>query len=235
MSLDPINSLALGIGGGLAVAYAVRVVIKGRAHFDRVEQQGSGLFLRRTLMEMGYWGMQPLAQGLVRAGISASAVTWASFLLGGGAGVAFAFGRLELGGLLGAFSGILDAVDGMVARLSGTATTRGKILDSTLDRYVEFFLFAGLLLHYRQNFALELLALIALAGSFMVSYSTALGEIFEIELRGGSMRRPERMLCLVLGALLSAQPVAMPIALGLIAVVANLSAIRRFREIRKVL
>ncbi|MCM2324768.1 MAG: CDP-alcohol phosphatidyltransferase family protein [Oligoflexia bacterium] len=243
MALDLTNGILLAMTVVLAIAYTIRVVMKGRAHFERVEQQGSGLLLRRTLMEMGYWGMQPVAKLLVRLGVPAAAVTWTSLGFGAAAGLSLATGNFETGALLGAVSGILDAVDGMVARLTSSSSRSGKILDSTLDRYVEFFLFAGLIFHYRHSQVPQVLALGALIGSFMVSYSTALGEIFKVELRGGGMRRPERMLCLILGATFSTFSVpglgpekgSMLIALVLIAVIANVSAVQRFQGIRRIL
>lgn len=225
----------------MCLAYALRVAARGRVRFERVEQQGTGLILGRLVLETGYWGVQPLARGLIRLGITATALSWGSLVLGAASGAVLALGLFGIGGFLAALAGILDVLDGLVARLSETASRSGKLLDSVLDRYVEFFLLGGLLLHYRPYPALQTLTFLALAGSFLVSYSTALGEVVGIELRGGIMRRPERMVLLIAGAIVSPISIAylepamipsigypMVLTLITIALFSNLSAIHRF-------
>ena len=95
---------------------------------------------------------------------------------------------------------------------------------------------------------LQVLALLALMGSFMVSYSSAKAEALQVDPPKGSMRRPERAFYLTLGAVLSPITIAefeyvrdypiaigfpMVMALGLIAVLANASAIERMAAIAK--
>src|SRR6185437_2877167 len=140
------------------------------------------------------------------------------------------------------------SLDGMVARMTRVASDAGEVLDAAADRYVEFFFLAGLVIYYREIPGLMILALAALAGSFMVSYSTAKAEALRVEAPRGSMRRTERAVYLILGAALS--PVTIPIfetdriygiaighpmvfALGLVAVLANLSAIERLYAVAK--
>lgn len=234
----------------VAVAYSVRVLIRGRVRFDRVDQQGSSPFLSKSLMEMGYWGMQPLAQFAIKAKLSATAVSWISFCFGAAAGFCLADGHFGSAGLLATVAGILDAVDGMVARMTGTSSKSGKVLDSTLDRYVEFFFLGGLMIYYRQVPMVQVLTLLALFGSFMVSYSTALAEIHGIQIKGGSMRRPDRMVYMISGAILSSftiprfelesgypVPLGYPmvLAIAIIAVVANISAFERCQATRRLL
>lgn len=233
----------------LTVAYAVRIALRGRVHFERLEQQGSGRLLARSILEMGYWAIQPVARLLVRLHISASALSWTAFALGAVGGGLLAAGHFGSAGLVCAGAGILDALDGLVARQSGSSSQAGKVLDSTLDRYVEFFFLAGLAMYYRFDPPLQILTLFALLGSFMVSYSTALAEVFRIEVRCGGMRRAERMVYLIAGAILTplsiaavesarvGMPVGYPMvgALCLVAAFANASAVERFFKIRRIL
>ena len=93
-------------------------------------------------------------------------------------GIAFGMGLAWLGGLLAAVAQILDGVDGQVARLTGKESAEGAFLDSVLDRYMDFSLLFGILLHcFRfSNLSLALLILIAFlatAGASQVSYATA--------------------------------------------------------------
>ena len=132
--------------------------------------------------------------------------------------------------------------------MSGLASDAGEILDAAIDRYVEFFFLSGLIIYYREIPVLQVLALLALLGSFMVSYSTTKAEALKVDPPKGSMRRPERAVYLTLGATLSAftiplfetrhdffTPIGYPmvLALGLVAVVANVSSIERFQFIAK--
>jgi phosphatidylglycerophosphate synthase len=96
----------------------------------------------------------------------------------------------------------------MVARLSGRASDAGEVLDAAVDRYVEFFFLAGLLIYYREIPELMILTMAALLGSFMVSYSSAKAEALQVAAPRGNMRRPERAFYLTLGAVLS--PISIP-------------------------
>jgi phosphatidylglycerophosphate synthase len=80
------------------------------------------------------------------------------------AGIFLARGHFGFGAMCATVCGLLDSVDGMVARLSGVASDAGEVLDAAIDRYVEFFFLAGLIIYYREQPALQLLALLALLG-----------------------------------------------------------------------
>lgn len=230
----------LAVTGALTLAYLVRFALWGRARFARVDQQGAGLFLRHGLMEMGYWGMQPFTRACIRLGVSANFLTLAGLGAGAVAGFFFSRGNFGWAAVACVVTALFDLLDGDVARATGTASRSGKMLDSALDRWVDFFLLAGIILFYRESPVVQGLGLLALFASFFVSYVTALGEIQQLALPAGYMRRPERLALLTLAAVLVpiTQPryesgiepfAAYPIfaALGLIAFVGNISATLR--------
>jgi len=234
----------------LITTYGVRVLVKGRAHFDRIDRHGGSRLLSKGVMEIGYWVLLPLARTLVSLQITPNQVSWMSFGFGAFAGVFLALGHFGFGAICAMICGLLDSVDGMVARLSGVASDTGEVLDAAIDRYVEFFFLSGLIFYYRSEAGLQLLALMALLGSFMVSYSTTKAEALKIDPPNGLMRRPERAVYLTAGALLSvlsiawfentpefASPLAYPmiLALAMVAVFANVSAVERFWLIAKAL
>jgi len=234
----------------LVTTYGVRVLVKGRAHFDRIDRQGGSRLLSKAAMEIGYWILSPVARVLASLHVSPNQVSWISFGFGALAGLFLARGHFGFGAMCATICGLLDSVDGMVARLSGVASDAGEVLDAAIDRYVEFFFLAGLAIYYREQPALQLLTLMALLGSFMVSYSTTKAEALQIEPPNGLMRRPERAVYLTAGAALSgpsiawfestpefATPLAYPmvLALAMVAVLANFSAIERFWLITKAL
>src|SRR3989454_359576 len=67
------------------------------------------------------------------------------------------------------------------------------------------------------------LTVAGLAGSVMVSYTKARAESIGVECNVGMMERPERLICLIVGALLD----IMEPALWVLAVLANLTAVQR--------
>jgi CDP-diacylglycerol--glycerol-3-phosphate 3-phosphatidyltransferase len=235
--------LVLGL---LMAAYAVRVALSGAASFDRVKRdKGSALFGARA-MQMGYWGLDPIGRALAALGVSANAVSASSLVFGVGAGVGLATGHFGIAAMLALVSALCDALDGMVARQTGTASNSGEVLDAAVDRYVEFAFLGGLVLHDRDHLQAMALALAAILGSFMVSYSTAKAEAMGVPAPRGAMRRPERAMYLTLGA--ACCPFAawwvnggghsawiaeapMTAATALVAVVGNVSAVRRLASV----
>ncbi len=234
----------------LVLAWGARVATLGAARYDRVKRDQGSALLGAGAMNMGYWAMQPFGRASVRLGISADAVSWASLVLGAAAGGALALGHFGLGALLSALSGMCDALDGMVARLSGTASDAGEVLDAAIDRWVEFLFLAGLCVFYRGSVIRLSIALFAVLGSFMVSYATAKAEALRVEAPRGAMRKGERTVYLLGGAALTpvtsalAQRFGLPtivsdapmlLALALVAVVANVSSIRRLARVAAVI
>lgn len=240
--------ILLAVVSILTIAYAVRLLLRGRVNYARVDKQGGSALLSKGVMEMAYWWLQPMARAMVALGITPNMVSWASLVFGLSAGVCLAFGHFGFGGGFALISGFLDSLDGMVARMTGTSSDAGEVLDATIDRYAEAFFISGLVIYYRDIPVLQILALLALMGSFMVSYSSAKAEALQVDPPKGSMRRPERAFYLTLGAVLSPITIAefeyvrdypisigfpMVIALGLIAVLANASAVERMAAIAK--
>ena len=68
--------------------------------------------------------------------------------------VALAAGRFALGGWLYLFAGILDVLDGRIARARGLASKKGAALDSVLDRYSDSAVLVGLSWYYRDSWVL---------------------------------------------------------------------------------
>jgi phosphatidylglycerophosphate synthase len=136
--------------------------------------------------------------------VPANAVTAASVVYGGASGMALAGGHFGIGAWLAASSALCDALDGMVARKSGTASPAGEALDSSVDRYSEFFFLTGLALHFRDSAWMLAVVLLALQGAFMVSFAETKAESLRVVVSPGWMRRPDRATLLIAGATLSA-------------------------------
>ncbi len=147
--------------------------------------------------------VQPVARAFIRWGVHPNVITTIGTLIVIGSGVAFSVGRIRLGGGLLLLSGVLDILDGQVARQGGTTTTFGAFYDSTLDRVGESAVFAGLALYFleggvpgtRRELAVAV-AILALVASLLVSYTRARAEGLGLECTVGIAARAERILVL---------------------------------------
>jgi phosphatidylglycerophosphate synthase len=90
--------------------------------------------------------LDALARALIRVGVTPNGLSYAALGLGVGAGALFYLQRgwWALPVLL--LSGLIDAVDGRVARLSGRVSPWGGVLDLTFDRIVEAAVLLGIAL-----------------------------------------------------------------------------------------
>jgi CDP-diacylglycerol--glycerol-3-phosphate 3-phosphatidyltransferase len=251
MSLELIYALGLfALVGAMVVAYGIRIWFKGQLHFERIDKDGGSPLLGKGIMEMGYWFLQPLARLLIFCHITANQISWGSLFFGFLSGCSLAFGHFGSGAAFASVSSVMDSLDGIVARLTRQSSDAGEVLDAAVDRYTEFFFLAGLIIYYRELPALLILSLLALMGSFMVSYSTVKAEALQITPPRGNMRRPERAFYLIFGAALSPctipwleasreYPIAighpMVIALCFVAVLSHFSAVERLWAVSKVI
>ena len=161
-------------------------------------------------------------------------------------------------GALVLFAGLFDMLDGQVARMGKMSTTFGAMYDSVLDRYSEMIMFLGICYYLISHhyFLSSLFAFVAMIGSMMVSYTRARAEGLGIECKGGLMQRPERVVLVGISAIacgVSSHFISgdyklyvpgipfhlfetmtiftMPIAI--MAVLANITAIRRLMDSKK--
>jgi CDP-diacylglycerol--glycerol-3-phosphate 3-phosphatidyltransferase len=101
-------------------------------------------FLRRGLEA----AIDPIVSGLIRARVSPNVITTFGTLVLVGSGAAFGFGRVHVGGLLLLLSGVMDMLDGRVARRGNVVSKFGAFYDSTLDRVGESALFGGIAIYF---------------------------------------------------------------------------------------
>jgi len=225
----------------IIIAYQAKLKFVGHETYGRVEKQGASLLLPKNIMEMGYWMFQPIGDICIKYQISPNQITWISASIGVFSALFLAFGMFGVAAALLAISSTMDGLDGLVARKTGQTSLAGEILDSSLDRYVDFCFLAGLAIYYRESVVLLIITLFAILGSFMISYSTAKAEAIQVTPPRGNMKRSERIFYLLLGAMFSSITVAyfetdnigipMVIVLLLIAVMANLSAFQRLKAL----
>jgi CDP-diacylglycerol--glycerol-3-phosphate 3-phosphatidyltransferase len=167
----------------------------------------------------------PVARALVGLRLRPNQLSFLGLVGSMCAAAAFAADQRRLGGLCLMVAGALDILDGALARVSGQVSPFGAFLDSVLDRYSDLLVLAGLVFLFARLGRLEVVVavLLALIGTVMVSYTRARAESIDVECRVGFMERGERMLLLILGALLDLLvPAIWVVALG-----ANVTAVHR--------
>jgi phosphatidylglycerophosphate synthase len=123
-----------------------------------------------------------------------------------GCGLLFGLGHFFWAGIILIVANLFDMLDGQVARLSGRVTSFGGFLDSSLDRLSDMVVFIGLMVFYARNTQYHstlnvFLTGAALMGSVMVSYASARAESLIAKCDVGFLRRPERVVLLIIGGL----------------------------------
>jgi phosphatidylglycerophosphate synthase len=228
--------------GGYA-CYAVRCAIWGESHDREAESRGRSALMGYHLRNYFVWVTRPIFRLVLASGVPAMAITYLAALLGIAAGAAIAAGRFAIGGWLFLFSGIMDTMDGRLARQRNEVTPAGAAVDSVLDRYVDTAMLIGLGWYYRESWVL-LLVLFAMLGTSVVPYIRAKGEGLGVAIKDGVMQRAERML--YLGGAVAVSPIFEAVmfpadrhpthylaiaGIAFLAVTTNLTAVSRFRHL----
>lgn len=185
------------------------------------------------------WLLGPVEGALRALNVSPNAITGWSVAACAASGFAVSQGNLATGAWLYVLGGVLDILDGRLARATGRQTAAGALFDSVADRWAELFVFTGFAWYLRHTDWL-LAVMAASAGSMMVSYTRARGEGLGVELKVGAMQRAERIVLVVVGTLVAAwlvrsgdghhAPLALGIALTACGALSSWTALGRWLE-----
>jgi CDP-diacylglycerol--glycerol-3-phosphate 3-phosphatidyltransferase len=146
--------------------------------------------------------LDPVASTLYRLGVHPDAITCLGLGVVICASAFIATGQYQLGAVLLLAGLPFDALDGAIARKMPQRGKFGAVLDSSLDRYADGFIFAALSYHFAVQNRMEMVvvAQLALLGSFAVSYLRARAEGVSVEVKIGLFTRLERTI-VILGML----------------------------------
>jgi archaetidylinositol phosphate synthase len=170
---------------------------------------------------------KPVASSVASTGITPNQITIVGFLVSVVAGYFFFLALPLWGGLLILITGFFDILDGAVAKASGKVSKFGGVLDSTLDRYSDLVIIGAIILG---GLCDPFWGILAMVGSFMVSYVRARGELEGVRMAGvGLMERAERLIVLTIAALLGYTWAGIIV----LALLANLTALQRLYHARK--
>ena len=206
-----------------------------RAHDLR---RGDSLLSARA-KEAGRALLAPIVRLAVALHLTPNTITVLGFLVVAAAAVLVGMGNLLAGAILLTAGSLLDAVDGALARATGAGSRFGSFLDSTLDRAAEAVLYGGIVAYYlahgSQPTAPVLLALVALAGSFMVSYTRARAEGIGLTASVGLAPRMERLVLTFAGIGLAGLgfEFALIVALAIVALLSVATTVQRIWHVHR--
>ena len=129
---------------------------------------------------------------------------------------------------------LLDILDGALARAGGKSTPFGAFLDSTTDRISEGFMLTAIayILATQDHPVFVAVAMAAMAGSILVSYTRARAETLGLRGDVGIGSRAERVVVITAGLVLAPWGV-LPWALVLLACTAWITVVQRVLYVRK--
>ena len=182
--------------------------------------------------------IEPPARLLLRRHVSPDAVTVFGTVGAVAAALAcFPDGRFGLGVLLIAIFATSDLIDGTMARISGTSGPWGNFLDATLDRVADGAIFGGLVMWGALNGdpVTAAAATLALVTGQVTSYAKARAEAVGATANVGIAERAERLVLVLLAALLAGfgVPYVLPAALWIIGGLGIITIIQRMVVVRR--
>lgn len=179
----------------------------------------------------------PFVTGAARVGLTPNAVSTLAFLVAAAAGGTFYLaGETPMLYLVGAvlvlLNGLLDLLDGALARELGTASKGGDLLDHVLDRYADIVIIVGLAAGVGE----WTIGIAAVTGVLMTSYLGTQAQAVGLDrVYGGALGRADRLA--LVGIITGIAAFVQPTGLGLtpvgwllvvFAVVGHVTALQRF-------
>jgi CDP-diacylglycerol--glycerol-3-phosphate 3-phosphatidyltransferase len=179
----------------------------------------------------------PLARWLNRHGVSPDLVTalgTVGVVLA--ALICFPQGWLWQGALAVTFFVLADMLDGLMAKLAHSASKWGAFLDSSLDRLGDAAVFGGILLYFayeRYAPVWAAVSLTALVLGQLTSYVRARAESLGYSAHGGLAARADRLLIVLVGAVLSGLgvPWVLEAAMAFLAVAGLITVTQRTADV----
>ncbi|MCD6188945.1 MAG: CDP-alcohol phosphatidyltransferase family protein [Thermococcus sp.] len=171
--------------------------------------------------------LESLVKPLVRLGITPNQLTFLGLLISLLGAYFLAQGSQRIAALILLFGSLLDALDGALARLTEKTSRFGAFLDSTFDRISDGAIFFGIAYG---SLAKWEIAVIALMGSYLVSYERCRAELAGSgTLAIGIAERAERLLIIIITAIFN----RVDIGVYVVAILAWITAFQRLWEAKK--
>ena len=197
--------------------------------------------------------LSPVGNFLARLGVHPHILTVTGFVLSAFAGLVYCNGFFFWAAWVLVLAGSCDVLDGQIARQTDKKSQFGAFMDSTLDRYSDMFPLLGIAYYFAggpafygsasgtqggdSGYWTVIITVLAITGSFMVSYTRAKAETLGMSCSKGLMQRPERITLLIIGSLLGAIPgigtLLMKATLIVLALSTNVTAMHRMYYVKQ--
>lgn len=189
-------------------------------------------------VEQGFLAVcRPVVDGLIRARVRPNTLTTIGTILVLVSALAYGLGQIRMGGVLLLLSGVVDTLDGAVARGNQMVTKFGAFYDSTLDRVGDGATFMGIAMYLLQapdvayrSWAVAT-CMVAIIASLIVSYARARAEGLGLDCTVGIAQRAERIVGLgVTSVVVGAGPQALVLeaVVALLAIASIITVVQRF-------
>ena len=173
--------------------------------------------------------LRPVGARAGKGRLKADHITLLGLVMAVGTAVAIGAGALRGAVLLLLLTAVPDALDGAVAKATGTASPRGSFFDSVADRVSDALLLGGVAWFLAGDGGhIVLLPMAVLAASMLVSYQRAKAEALGFSAKGGIMERAERLIALGIGLLFDS--LLVPVLWGMLALT-TFTAVQRFVKV----
>jgi CDP-diacylglycerol--glycerol-3-phosphate 3-phosphatidyltransferase len=185
--------------------------------------------------------MRELARNrLIESRLTPNAISMAGFVGNLVAAVLIVEELFVLAGVAFILGSLCDMLDGRYSRMSGKGTPFGAFLDSTLDRIEEGIVLAAVAAWFAQD-SNELAVgatVLAVVGSYMVSYTRARAEALGVECKVGIASRAVRVVILSIGLVFAAEELIPGLdllepAIYVLAALTVFTAIQRVLHVRR--
>lgn len=184
---------------------------------------------------------EPIALAMGRAGLTPDGLTLIGFAITTTGAILVALQHWTIGGIVVFVGGAFDMFDGTLARATGRVSRWGAFMDSVFDRGGEAIVYVGIVFGaaVEEHTRVPILATMALASAFMVSYVRARAEGLGFSpgkgmAAVGLMPREVRLVVLSVGLILADAPniKALEPTLAIITIGATLTVIQRILHVR---
>jgi CDP-diacylglycerol--glycerol-3-phosphate 3-phosphatidyltransferase len=144
---------------------------------------------------------------LIESRLTPNAISLTGLLGNVVAAVLIVENHFVLAGIAFILGSVCDMLDGRYSRMSGKGTPFGAFLDSTLDRASEGIVLAAVAAYFaqQQDDLATGATVLAVVGSFSVSYTRARAEALGVECKVGIASRPVRVVILSIGLVFAAE------------------------------
>jgi CDP-diacylglycerol--glycerol-3-phosphate 3-phosphatidyltransferase len=178
----------------------------------------------------------PIIRQLARTPVTPNSLTLLSFITATGAAALIVTANFLAAGFVFLVAGLLDILDGALARQTNRVTRFGAVLDSTLDRLAEGVVLLSILFFYADEASISgiLLTGVVILTSMLVSYIKARAEAVGIECTVGIFTRPERIIVLTLGLLINQLDIALYVIAAFSLFTAGQRLVYVWRQIKRI-